>query len=673
MIAKMTHIRLVGLRSQENKIIDGLIARGLFEARATDEPTDKPSLQRGDGSSVRELKLKQGKISFALDFIEQRHGAMREMLSESKKAAKKQGLEKPELDFELSDRKFSSARMLITHADFSDVRAKEYDLLGVCDELQRISFETVDCRTKRGVIDNKIRDYTPYAAFPLPLSVLGREGGIRVSAYLGGTDIPTDGLKEYKCAFDAIPVGDGTLVTVIYRREKSADVDRLFGTGGFVKCPYTDDCTAAHMIDALQSERADVDRHEYELTRSALDYEKYYDELRILYDVVGLEIERVEVADNFLKSDSTFLLEGWLPEAVAESVIAEVKAECPNIFVQMLAPEERDAPPTLVVNNKIIEPYEDITNMYSPPKYREIDPNPVMSIFFFLFFGLMVGDAAYGVILAAVGLTLGFSKKLDIGTRKLLQLIGWGGVAAIFWGVLFGSYFGIDFGETKVALWFNPIEDPMTMLYLSIALGVIQLTVGYVMMFIKLCKDGKPFSAIFDAGSIILLFAALVCLAVGMVANNPTAGLAAFASIPESVRSGLTTAAIVLAVSGLALMIVFGGRNNKNVFGKIFGGFKGVYGLINLLSDLLSYCRLFGLALSSCAIALAFNTLGLTLGAAGYVVLVVLHIFNIALAVLSAYVHNARLQVLEFYGKFYDGEGRLFEPVGSKTKHIRYA
>ena len=150
--------------------------------------------------------------------------------------------------------------------------------------------------------------------------------------------------------------------------------------------------------------------------------------------------------------------------------------------------------------------------MYSAPKYREIDPNPVMSIFFFLFFGLMVGDAAYGFILAVVGLSLGFCKKFDVGMRRLLQLIGWGGVAAIFWGVLFGGYFGIDFGATKVALWFNPIEDPMTMLYMSVALGVLQLTVGYIMLFIRLCREGKPFSAIFDAGSIILLFAALTCL-----------------------------------------------------------------------------------------------------------------------------------------------------------------
>lgn len=664
MIAKMTHVRIVGLRSQQNKIIDGLTARGMFEARATDDVSYE--LERSDGTAYRELRLKQGRISFALDFIAQRHAAMRDMIAPSKHAPS-------EFEYPLSKRKFSSARMLITHADFLDVRAKEYDLLGVCDELQKLSFDIIDCRTRKNDIENKIRDYAPYAELPFKLSELARSGDILISAYLGGGAVPTERLIELRSAFDVRNGAGGTLVTVIYRRENAAEIKKAMSAGGFSACPYTDDCTAAQMLDALNGEKRDIERYMYELTKHALDYEKYYDELRILYDVVELEIERAEADERFLKTDSTFLLEGWLPEDIAETVIAEVKADIPNIFVQLLAPEERDAPPTLVISNKLVEPYEEITNMYSPPKYREIDPNPVMSIFFFAFFGLMVGDAAYGAILAVVGLVLGFSKKFDVGTRRLMQLIGWGGVAAVVWGVLFGSYFGIDFGSIKVALWFNPIEAPMTMLYLSVALGVVQLTVGYIMLFIKLCKEGKPFSAIFDAGSIILLFAALACLAVGMLAENAPQGLEAFAAIPEAARGGLTTGAIVLAIAGLALMIIFGGRNNKNVIGKIFGGFKGVYGLINLLSDLLSYCRLFGLALSSCAIALAFNTLGLTLGGAGYVLLVFLHIFNMGLAVLSAYVHNARLQVLEFYGKFYEGEGRLFEPLGSRTKHIRYA
>ncbi len=653
-IARMTHIRLVGLKRQELQIVDILTERGVFEVRRTDDIM--PELKRGGSDFYRELKLKQSKISFALDFIAKSHAAMSEMLKASKKEAKKLELEKPELDYPLDKRKFSQARMLITHADFSDVRAKEFDLLSVCDDLQDLSFKTVDCRTKINNINAAIRKYEPFAALPIKLSMLSRSGDVRISAYIGSGAAPISGLDELRCAYEVRP-NDG-LVTVIYRSDAADDVKKLMDGAGFARCPFTDDCTAEQKISAFISERSDVERHSYELTKRALGYEKYYDELRILYDVVGLEIERAEADERFLKTDSTFLLEGWIPEAAAQSVADEIKAACPNILIQLLAPEERDMPPTLVVSNKLVEPYEDITNMYSAPKYREIDPNPIMSIFFFIFFGLMVGDAAYGAILAIVGLGLGFCKKLDVGTRRLLQLVGWGGVAAIVWGILFGSYFGIDFGDADIALWFNPIEEPMTMLFLSIALGVLQLTVGYILMFIKLCKAGKPLSAVFDAGSIILLFAALVCLALNLLL--------------DSAPKGLTTAAIVLAVTGLALIIVFGGRNNKNVVGKIFGGFKGIYGLVNLFSDLLSYCRLFGLALSSCAIALAFNTLGLTMGAGGIPVLIILHIFNMALAVLSAYVHNARLQVLEFYGKFYEGDGRLFDPLGSHTKHIRY-
>ncbi|MCH5161149.1 MAG: V-type ATP synthase subunit I [Clostridiales bacterium] len=654
-IARMTHIRLLGLKRQEMQIVDILTERGVFEVRRTDDIA--PELQRGGPEFCRELMLKQSKISFALDFIAQRHAAMSEMLTASQKQAKRQGRDVPELTFPLSDKKFSSSRMLITHADFSDVRAKEYDLLSVCGDLQELSFKIVDCRTDINNINNTIKKYEPYKALPIKLSDLDRSGDVRISAYVGSVAAPVDKLAELNCAYD-VRADDG-LTVVIYRAQNRGEVEKLMNEAGLTRCPFTDDCTAEQKISSLIAERNDIERNVYELTKRALDYEKHYDELRILYDVVGLEIERARADEQFLKSDSTFLLEGWIPEAVVQSVVDEIKSACGDVFIQLLEPEERDMPPTLVVSKKLVAPYEDITNMYSAPKYREIDPNPIMSIFFFIFFGLMVGDAAYGAILAVVGLTLGFSKKLDVGTRRLLQLVGWGGLAGVVWGVLFGSYFGIDFGDKQVALWFNPIEEPMTMLYLSIALGIIQLTVGYVLMFIKLCKAGKPFSAIFDAGSIILLFGAVICLALNMLVDNAP--------------KGLTTAAIVLAATGIALIIIFGGRNNKNVVGKVFGGFKGIYGLVNLLSDLLSYCRLFGLALSSCAIALAFNTLGMTMGAFGIPVLIVLHIFNMALAVLSAYVHNARLQVLEFYGKFYEGDGRLFDPLGSHTKHIRYA
>ena len=407
-----------------------------------------------------------------------------------------------------------------------------------------------------------------------------------------------------------------------------------------------------------------------------MEYEKYVKDLRILYDVIGLEIGRAEAEQRFLKTDSTFVLEGWLPEAVAEATVAGVREVSDSAIIQLLAPEERDAPPSIVVNSKVVKPYEQITDMYSSPRYREIDPNPIMAIFYFLFFGIMIGDAAYGVVLAIAGFFIGTSKRFDTGIKKLALLVGMGGISAIIWGILFGGYFSIDFGF-KIAILIDPIKEPLLLLVLSIGLGCLQLIVGYIIKFVALCKEGKPFSAIFDCGSILLLFAALVFVVIGMLPSlAPMLGITVSFAPP----SWIAIVAAALALTGVALILIFGGRKSKNVFGKVVGGFKGLYGLINILSDILSYCRLFGLCLASCAIGLAFNSLGDILFGVpvvgyviGVIVLIPLHAFNLGLGVLSAYVHDARLQFLEFYGKFYDGGGRLFSPLGSRTKYVRYS
>ncbi len=661
-IAAVSHIRLVGLRSQENKIMDVLASHGAFEVRKTDDLTVK--LERGGGNDVHSLKVKQDKVSFALSFLKARRSAMEIMLEKNKRDAAKGLCDK--YDYTLARDKFSDARTLITHADFSDARAKEFDLLGVCDALKDISFEIVDTSSHITELASAARDYEPYTDFSVPLSKLERSGNIVISLYASHSFLPVDAaLEEYGCAYEVRRGKSGMTVLAVCKAGDAESIDKALGALGFSACPFRDDCTAADKIAAFDAESDDARRKLYELTKKALGYEKHVLELRILYDVLELEIERAYADEGFLKTNSAFVLEGWLPEDCADRTVAELEEIAPGVFVQLLAPEERDEPPTLVRNNKVVEPYEQITNMYSAPKYREIDPNPIMAVFYFVFFGLMIGDAAYGVILALAGLILGMSKKFDKGVKSVMLLVGMGGISAIVWGILFGGYFAIDFGETDIALWFNPIDDPMTMLLLSVALGCIQMTVGYIIKFIKLCIDGKPFDAICDAGSIILLFGALGCLACSLLI--------------EGAPGGLKIAAIVLACVGLGLIIIFGGRHNKNVFGKIFGGFKGVYGLVNLLSDVLSYCRLFGLGLASGAIGLAFNTLGSILfdiPGIGYVVgvilLIPLHAFNIGIGVLGAYVHNARLQFLEFYGKFYDGGGRLFEPLGSHTRYVRF-
>lgn len=672
MIARVSHIRLVGLVSERNKLMDKLTENGLFEARETDAVSY--ALRRGDSALYRELKLKQSRVSFALEFLKARHAAMSAALDANAREVKA-GRAEP-LDYVLSKEKYSATRTLITRADFSDARAREYELLHVCDELQKLSFAIVDCKNKINEVGNAMRAYEPYAASPLRMSEYSRGGDIALSAYHSRTATPPEEtLDALPCAYE-LRRDDGLLIITVCRKSVAAEIDKGLGALGYVKCPFDDDCTATQKIDALRGELNDAERQATELTKAALEYEKYVKDLRILYDVIGLEIERAEAEQRFLKTDSTFVLEGWLPEAVAEATVAGVREVSDSALIQLLAPEERDAPPSIVVNSKVVKPYEQITDMYSSPRYREIDPNPIMAIFYFLFFGIMIGDAAYGVVLAIAGFFIGTSKRFDTGIKKLALLVGMGGISAIIWGILFGGYFSIDFGF-KIAILIDPIKEPLLLLVLSIGLGCLQLIVGYIIKFVALCKEGKPFSAIFDCGSILLLFAALVFVVIGMLPSlAPMLGITVSFAPP----SWIAIVAAALALTGVALILIFGGRKSKNVFGKVVGGFKGLYGLINILSDILSYCRLFGLCLASCAIGLAFNSLGDILFGVpvvgyviGVIVLIPLHAFNLGLGVLSAYVHDARLQFLEFYGKFYDGGGRLFSPLGSRTKYVRYS
>ncbi len=659
MIAEMTHIRLIGLKKSESKIIDDLSER-TFEVRSADEVSF--GLERGDATLFRALKLKQSKVAFAVDFISRCHAEAASIVS----AHKRDG--ESFYNFELSARKFNDTPIAVTRDDMSDARAREYELMNVCDELEKISFDITDCRSRRTAAYNAARAYEPYVAMPIKFSELKDTGAVSVSAYIASASVdPSAQLDGRRCAYEIYKSASGTLVVTVCRIQAKSDVDKTMSALGFTRCAFDDDCTAVRKIDALAREGEDIDRHIFELLKKALDYEKYYDTLKMLYDVFESDVERAEADERFLKTDSTFVLEGWMPTAEVKSAVSEMREKTPAVFIQTLAPEEKDEPPTLVLNNKVVNPYEQITNMYSPPKYREIDPNPIMAIFFFIFFGLMIGDAVYGVVLAVAGFMIGMSAKFGKGVKQLALLVGMGGISAVVWGILFGGYLSIDFKSicgVDPALWFNPIEDPMTLLVLCIVFGCVQLCLGYVIKFIKLCKDGKPFSAIFDAGSIIILFGALACLACTLLIDGA----------PKA----LTTVGIVLAAVGLALIIIFGGRNNKNAVGKIFGGFKGVYGLVNLLSDILSYCRLFGLALATVAIGLAFNTLGsiiFEIPGIGYplgvIILIPLHVFNLAIGVLGAYVHNARLQFLEFYGKFYDGGGRLFVPLGNRAKYTR--
>ena len=245
-------------------------------------------------------------------------------------------------------------------------------------------------------------------------------------------------------------------------------------------------------------------------------------------------------------------------------------------------------------------------------------------------------------------------------TKSMIAIFGICGFSAIVWGVLFGSYLGLEGMPAPLLL--NPIEDPLMAIGLCIALGVLQIMFGIGLKGARAIREKRIIDALCDAGTWLLFFVGVIVMALGMLLQVPN----------------LDSVGLIIMAASIGLVILTAGRKNKGIFGKIVGGFGGAYGIVNYLSDILSYLRLFGLCLSSAVIQMVFNTIanmlfgGTGLMAVvgtlfGLIVMLIGHGMNLALNVLGVYVHDGRLQQVEFFDKFFEGEGYAFRPFAGET------
>ncbi|MGN1068786.1 MAG: V-type ATP synthase subunit I, partial [Candidatus Fimadaptatus sp.] len=229
-----------------------------------------------------------------------------------------------------------------------------------------------------------------------------------------------------------------------------------------------------------------------------------------------------------------------------------------------------------------------------------------------------------------------------------------GGASTMFWGILYGGWFGIS----VPALMFAPMDEPLMMMILCVALGLVQIVVSLVMAMIMNIKRGKPWDAVFDQASWIALLMGVALLALGTI--NPV-----FSEIGKW-----------LAIAGVVVIVAFGGRGKKNIIMRIGGGLGKLYGVSSYLSDLLSYARLFGMGLATGVIGMVINLVASMLWANpvtmifAALIFVGGHMFNLAINALGAYVHSCRLQYIEFFSRFYEDGGREFKPLRVKTKYV---
>lgn len=409
---------------------------------------------------------------------------------------------------------------------------------------------------------------------------------------------------------------------------------------------------------------------EVQLEKASKIYEEMsgeYEFLMVSSDYYGIQEQRLASEELGEETKSTFFVNGWVCAKNLNSLKQSLENVSQNCIFESRDPLEDESIPTALKNNKIVAPYEAVTNLYSPPDARGFDPNAVMAPFFFIFIGLMVTDAAYGIILTIGSLlALKLMKPGEGMMGKILKVVAMGGISTLIWGALFGSWFA--YAPPEGYYWFIPMNEPLLALVICYALGVVHLFTGHFVAMYVAFREGDWQSALLDTFTWIVWYAGLTVWLVS------AAGPMLFgASMPAIVGKIGMWMSIVGAVS----LILTQGRAKKNIFGKLISGVLSLYDTSGYLSDVLSYSRLYALGLSTAVVGMVFNTIvGMLMGnpigmVFGAILFVCGHSFNIAINILGAYVHTSRLQYIEYYGKFYQDGGELFKPLSLKTKHIR--
>jgi V/A-type H+-transporting ATPase subunit I len=354
-----------------------------------------------------------------------------------------------------------------------------------------------------------------------------------------------------------------------------------------------------------------------------------------------------------------------------EQVGAAISEVSGAVYYEFSQPSKDEMPPTLMRNKPLVNSFETITNMYSPPNARELDPTIIMSIFYSLFLGFIMADIGYGLLMLLGGGAIWLkTRNRPTGITGIAGVFAVGGIFAIIWGFLFNSLFGIQISgmntimpDAQKDMWSLAGIHVPAVLVISMVIGTVQLCAGYICRAIQCWRRGQ----IIDG----------LCDGVTWAVFSVGAALAIVGFVEEANLSILATVGGILAAVGLVAAILTAGRKEK-FFGKFTKGFGAAYGVINYASDILSYARLYGLMLSGAVIAQIVSQYGVQFILSGNVAFAILgvllmlvgHAFNLAMSLLGAYIHDARLQYVEFYGRFYEGEGQLFAPLGSKHKYV---
>ncbi|HHV60202.1 MAG TPA: V-type ATP synthase subunit I [Clostridiaceae bacterium] len=646
MIVKMSKIALAGLEKEKKRLLDSLMSMGVVEISEAESKLNDENwsgLVNRDGCLDRQNELETDirKIESAIKYF-------------SPYDQRKKGFLEPK-------------REIVT-SEINKVLEKKPNIMNTVSRIDEIESELSSLRSQESKLNNLIQLLIPWQSFNLPVNQCSTGKTTIILGTLPENteiDVIKDELEK-NAPFSIFHIVSKTseqiYCAVLYHNSIEKSVVEILQKYGFSRTAFDGlEGTVSQNIERLKKETEEIQNSREVLANEVKELSSILFDLEILHDWFMMELDREKSYNNLMKTDNSFIFEGWLPSELAGKVKEKIENEF-TCLVEISEPEDGEEFPVLLRNNSLIRPFEPLLELYSLPGSHGVDATGLLAPFFLISFAVMMGDAAYGLLMLLISGFFIWRYKLEGTMEKSIKLLFLCGAATVIIGALFGGWFGdlFDqiFGRPGVIppLWFNSLEDPLRMLLWCVIFGAVQILFSMGIKGYMLIRDGKILDAIFDVLTWYIFLGGLALLAV----------------------PSLSVAGKYMAIGGVISIVLTQGRSQKGIFRKLLSGVLKLYDTVGILSDILSYSRLLAMGMAGAVIASVINTMGTILGVDnifGIILLIIValigHTFNILSGGLGAFVHAARLQYVEFFGRFYEDGGKAFDPLKINTKYIK--